>query len=130
MKVGVIKRILKEDLTKGGDVPAWMDLLLQPLNEFIEKVGLALQNRLTFSENFLSKIVTQVFVSGTTYQINPNLLSSQATLKVVGVILVDPGGGTVDKWNWGRNSNGKLNVTITYSDVASATATIYILLGQ
>lgn len=130
MKLGVIKRILKEDLAKGGDVPAWLDFLLQPLNEFIEKVGMALQNRLTLSENFLCKVVTQSFTSGTAYQINPKLTSSQATLHVVGVLLMDPGGGTVDKWLWSRNPNGNINVTITYSDVTTATATIYIFLGQ
>lgn len=130
MNLGVVKRILKEDLAKNGDVPSWMDYLLQPLNEFIEKVGLALQNRLTFSENFLCKVVSQSFISGTVYQINPKLVSSQATLHVVGVVLMDPGGGTVDKWFWSRNSNGNLNVSITYSDVTSATATIYIFLGK
>ncbi len=130
MKLGVIKRILKEDLAHGGEMPHWIDLLLQPLNEFIEKVGLALQNRLTFSENFLCKTVTQSFDSGVTYQLNPKLTASQATLHVVGVMLMDPGGGTVDKWFWNRNSNGNINVAITYSDVATAKATIYIFLGQ
>ena len=129
MRLGVIKRILKEDLAKGGDVPSWMDYLLQPLNEFIEKVGLALQNRLTFADNFLCKTVTQSFDSGVVYQINPKLTSSQATLHVMGVLLMDPGGGTVSRWYWSRNSNGNLNVAITYSDVATAKATIYIFLG-
>lgn len=129
MKLGVIKRILKDDLARGGDLPGWIDFFLQPLNEFIEKVGLALQNRLTFNDNFLSKTISQTFVSGTSYQINPQLPSTNVVHKVVGVFLLDPGGGTVDKWQWVRNSNGSLNVAITFSDVQSATCSILILLG-
>jgi hypothetical protein len=129
MKLGIIKRILKDDLAKGGEVPAWMDYLLQPLNDFIEKVGLALQGRLTFSDNFLCKTVTQSFNTGQSYTLNPKLTSQQATLKVLGVLLMDTGGATVTGWKWVRNSNGTISVVITFSDVSSATCSVYIYLG-
>lgn len=128
MKLGVVKRILKDDLAKSGDVPAWVDVLLQPLNEFIEKVGLALQNRLTFADNFLSKKVTQTFTSGTELVINPQL-TGNINLKVSGVLLLDASGATVDKFKWARKQNGNIGVTVTFSDVTSAACTIYVLLG-
>lgn len=130
MKLGIVKRILKDDLAKTGDIPAWIDTFLQPLNDFIEKVGLALQNRLTFADNFLCKPITQTFTSGAEYQLNPALKSGPNVFKVIGVILMDSGGGTVDKFRWNRKSSGSIGVTITFSDVTSAVCTVYVFLGQ
>lgn len=130
MKLGVLRRILKDDLAKSGDLPKWIDDLLQPLNDFIEKVGLALQGRLTFSENFLCKTVTQSFTSGVDYSISTALTAGAASFKVTGVMLMDGGGATVDKFRWYRKANGSIGVTITFSDVPSATCTVVILLGQ
>jgi hypothetical protein len=131
MKLGVLRRILKDDLAKSGEIPSWMDSLLQPLNEFIEKVGLALQGRLTFADNFLCKVITQSFSSGASYSLSTALAAGASSFKVVGVLLLDGGGGTVDKFKWARNSDGKsVQVTITFSDVPSATCSVVILLGQ
>jgi hypothetical protein len=129
MKLGIIKRILKDDLARSGELPPWLDAFLQPLNDFIEKVGSALQNRLTFADNFLCKIVSQSFNSGVEYQITPNLTGGNASLKVIAVLVLDAGGGTVDKFRWSRKSSGNIGVTITFSDVASSTCSIILLLG-
>lgn len=129
MKLGIIKRILKEDLARSGDVPAWIDAFLQPLNEFIEKVGLALQGRLTLSDNFLGKAVTQSFTSAQTYTLNPQLSTTSSPIKVTGCLVLDAGGATVTGFKWLRNTNGSCSVTITFSDVTTSTCTVYFLLG-
>lgn len=128
MKLGVIKRILKEDLARGGELPGWIDQLLTPLNEFIEKIGLSLQSRLTFTDNFLCKIVTQSFTSNVEYEINPYLDQLKKT-RPVGVLFPDFGGAVVDQFGWRVKSNGNLGVTIKFATAASSNCTIYILLG-
>jgi hypothetical protein len=129
MKLGIVKRILKDDLARSGDLPSWIDQLLQPLNDVIEKVGLALQNRLTFSENFLCKTISQKFASGTEYEINPTATGQSIKLKPTGVLLLNPGGGLVSSFGWYQKTNGNIGVTISFSNVSSATCSILILLG-
>lgn len=129
MKLGVIKRILKDDLARSGDLPGWLDQFLQPLNDFIEKVGLALQNRLTLSDNFSCKFVTQTFTSGVELQINPQRNLTGAQVKPSGVLLLDPNGATVDSFGWSRKQNGNIGVTINFVGATSSQVTIVILLG-
>ncbi len=48
-----LKRVLQEDLARSKeDIPKWVGELLKVYNSNFEQVGLALSNRLTFSENF------------------------------------------------------------------------------
>ncbi len=59
-RLSAIKRILTESFP---DVK-WISVLLAPLNQFIEEVNRALNNELTFSENF-DGVVKTVTVDGT-----------------------------------------------------------------
>lgn len=129
MILGVVKRILKDDLARSGDLPGWMDGFLQPLNDFIEKVGLALQNRLTFADNFSCKLVTQTFTSGVESQINPQKSASGPHVKPSGVFLLDPNGAVVSSFGWSRKPNGNIGITVGFLSAQSSSCTILILLG-
>ena len=58
MKLPIVKRLDKQDLSGKGDIPAWVDTLLANINQFIEPVAKALTNRLSFQDNFLCQVKT------------------------------------------------------------------------
>lgn len=127
MKISVLKRINKEDLARSGEIPPWIDALLDPLNTFIENVGLAIQARLTFSENFARQVVSQTFVSGSTYEINP-LSSATIRGRVVSVIPGYLGGKELQGLAWDFKNNGNITIKLTFNGGGSAACTLYILL--
>jgi hypothetical protein len=129
MKLGLLKRIPKEQLAKSGDLPKWIDALLDPLNEFIEKVGLALQARLTFEDNFLCKVAEQKIVDGLATEINPYRDATQKNLKVIGVMVLSSGSLLVESFGWVRKTNGNIDVTINYASGTEALCRLLILLG-
>lgn len=122
MKIGVIKTIIKEELTRFGDVPKWMDAFLFPINQFINQVGTALKGNLTFDDNFLCKSKTIKFTSGVELEINPD-----SNLKVRGVLLLNFEGKNVDKFSWRDKQNNQIGVTITFDGGGSALCEILIL---
>ncbi len=123
MKLGVIRKILKDDL-KGGDIPGWVGGFLEVLNDFIEKVGIALQGKLTFQDNFSCRVHTQKIVSGTEYKI-----ATQSNLRVSGVQVLDVGGRTLTATKWARGANNTITLTLTYTGASDAECAILILLG-
>lgn len=127
MILGVIKRIAKEDMAKFGQIPNWIDALLNPLNDFIEKTGLALQNRLTFKDNFLGKVVSTEFTHDTELEINP-YPSTRGSLSVAGVIPVSTGELSIDAFKWVKKQNGNIGVTVKFVTGTSATLKLFIFL--
>ena len=132
MKLGTIKRISRDDLVKsGGEIPKWVDAFLDPLNQFIEKVGLALSNGLTLEDNFLTKKVKISFTHGVEQRINPFPVGSR-NLSVVGVVPVSYGNESLDKFKWIHNSDGTISVTFQFDGGTSSTSaicTLFIFLG-
>ncbi len=125
MKLWTIRRILREDLQKTGDLPGWVDNLLQPLNTFIDNVVLSLRNNLTFLDNFSGRQVTLNFKSGVELSLNPGTLG-----KVVGVLILSSSGALVENWGWSRKTDAQVGVTITFAGgVTDADCTIFILYG-
>ncbi|MBA3754993.1 MAG: hypothetical protein H0X02_01620 [Nitrosomonas sp.] len=120
MILGLIKRIAKENLSKRGEVPPWIDELLQPLNTFIETVTVALRNGLTFKDNFLCNVKQIKLVHGVESQVNPE----NSKLKVSGVLCLYAGGLVVDKFGWRQLSSGNIGVTISYDGGTSTTNAI------
>jgi len=128
MKLGLLKRIPKEQLSKaGGELPNWIDALLAPLNDFIDKVGIAMQGQLTFEDNFLCKIVEQNFVSGSAKEINPRN-DGQGNLRVYGVIPIASGTLKIRDFGWITKNNGNIDVTFDFASGTEATCRIIILL--
>jgi len=128
MKLGLLKRIPKEQLQKaGGEIPKWIDALLDPLNEFIEKVGSALQNNLTFRDNFLGKTIEIEIFNNTVIEINPRNVG-QSNLRVTGVLLLSSGSLLVESFGWQTNSKGNIEVTVIYASGTSAICRLQTLL--
>lgn len=127
MKLGLISRISKEDMARYGDVPKWMDPLLDTLNNFIEKVGTALNANLSFPDNVLCKEYKQDFTSGTAYTINPHL-DGRPQANAYGVLVLDTNGAEVDKFLWSKLATGNIQVTITFSAATTNKCTLLILL--
>lgn len=119
MKLGVIRRILKDDLAKRGEVPAWVDALLDPLNQFIGDCSQALTNNLTFPDNYSGKLLTLTFSHGTELAVNPNTKT-----RVTGVIPLSVGSygsgsdgafaTLIDKWGWVQKADGTIGLTFYF----------------
>lgn len=125
MILGVIRRILKEDLSRSGEVPSWLDALLEPLNQFIDQVGVALQKNLTFRDNFACKVTTQTFTHAVEATINP-----QSKQKVTGVIPLSGGEELIDAFGWRILSDGQIGVTVRFVDTsASADCSVILFFG-
>lgn len=129
MKLGTLRRVLKEDLSKAASeaLPKWIDALLGPVNEFIEKVGQSLQNRLTFEDNFYAILRTQAFNSGVELEVNAKAEFS-GNARVYGMLLVSSEGQTVISHVWAQKTNGNIAVTVTFASVASAKCELLLLL--
>ena len=123
MKLGLIRRISKEDL--GADAPAWADSLLEPLNQFISQVGLALQNRLDFENNFSANVLEKKLTSGVELEINPNA----DRLRVKGVIPLSAEGAVITKFGWNYKASGNIGVNITFDAGGVKTVRLLILFG-
>lgn len=123
MKIGVIRRILKEDLAKADNsLPAWLDAMLYPLNQFITVVSQALSNNLTLKDNFFGRETTQAFTHGVELQIDP-----QVKTKVKGIFIQSIDASSADtatlisSWGWVTKSNGKIGITFNFLNGTSAT---------
>ncbi len=127
MKLGLIKRISKEDMAAKGEIPGWVDPMLDVLNDFIEKTAKALNSNLSFADNFLCREHTQDFASGTAYDVNP-AIDGRAKLRVYGVLLLDANGAEVDKLKWQKLANGNVSVTLTFTAATTNKCTILLLL--
>jgi hypothetical protein len=131
MKLPVIRRLLKEDLQAGGEeIPAWVDSLLSPLNQFIDFVVLGLRNNVTFKDNFLGSQLTAKFTNKKELKVNPG-----TNQKVSGVIVLNVSGYVLKGFGWRPKSDGTLGVYLDVTDMAGTApalafnATIQILVG-
>ena len=112
-----------------GELPKWIDQLLTPMNDFIEKVTLALTKRLTFEDNFLGSVASYEFTDDVELEINPNLTAS-GNLRVSGVLPLSTGGEPFTKFGWVQKANGNIGVTFGFETTsAKRTCKIAILLG-
>lgn len=126
MNIPVVRRILKEDLQKTGPVPAWVDALLSPLNEFIDQVALALRNNLTLPENMSGKLFSTKFTHNVELIINPG-----TTQKILGVIPLGFGTQSLVSFSWSKKQEGGLGVTFGFGagGTTQDTCTIFIFYG-
>jgi hypothetical protein len=115
MRLGVIKKILKEDLGAGGQqLPPWLDPFMGALNTFIDQVVSALQGRLTFADNFSSKSMTQEMTHGVALAVNPQV-STQQTLRPLGLLCLGASEGyLIDSFGYTRNQNGSFGITVRF----------------
>lgn len=127
MKLGTIKRISKEDMARQGDVPKWMDPMLDVLNDFIEKVGRALNGNLSFEDNFLSKIIDQEFTSAAELIVSPSL-DGRTGLRAYGVTVLSTSGEQLLSLTWRLLETGNVGITIGFGSVVTAKCKVLILL--
>lgn len=123
MKLGVVKTIQKEELSKFGELPGWVDPLLTTLNSFIEQVGKAVQGNLTFDDNFLSRTKRLKFQDGVELPIN----ADAGNLRVFGVIPVSSE-LSIDGFKWATKNDGKIGVTFEFSGGTESMCELLILL--
>ena len=124
MKIGVVKTIQEEDLKKTGEIPAWVSLLLAPLNQFIEQIGRALQGNLTFEDNFLCRVRRIKCVDNVEQLVNPQA----GTLRVYGVLPLSAGGLSIAEFKWVQKTDGTIGVTFQFTGGTEATCELLILL--
>lgn len=127
MKIGIVKRILKEDLAKTGEVPSWVDALIQPLNDAITRFAQALTNNLTLSDNMLGRQYTIELSHGVETVVNP-----QSRIRPLGILVLDAVGSQIDSYGMDRKQDGTLGITVRFvggSSGTKATVTFFVLLG-
>lgn len=127
MKLGTIKRISKEDMSQKGEVPAWMDPMLETLNTFIEKVTQALGGNLSFEDNFLSKLVETEFEDGVELIVSPRI-DGRTGLRAYGVLPISASGAEVASLSWRNLDNGNVGVTFGFGTADTFKCRIIILL--
>lgn len=123
-KIPVIKRISREDF-KESDLPKWIDFLLTPLNQFIVSVVTALSSRLTFEENFQSKVLDFELEHDVELTINPQ----RGRLRVIGVLPTYFGDAVLTGFGWNPKSDGKIGVKCLFQDSGTHKVRLVILLG-
>ena len=127
MRLSSIKRISKEDMARQGEVPKWVDPMLDTLNDFIEKVTVAINGNLSFPDNFLCKEIEQEFEDGVELEINTKL-DGRAQLRAYGVLPESTGGVELDALQWRILPSGNIAVTMIFGTSTKATCRILILL--
>lgn len=128
MKFSQFKRVLKEDLAKSNEpMPKWVDTLLQPINLFIENVALALQNRLSFTDNFYCKEVSVKLTSDVEAEVNP-LTAFAPSARAYGVLVLSSENQSIAHMKWRNKTNGNVGLTVTFVSATEATCALLILL--
>jgi len=113
MKIGVIRRIIKEDL--GSDVPEWAGKMLSPLNQFIDTTVSALQRNLTFEDNFACAKIVREFTHDTAQSVNPGSTTRRAS----GVFPISSQSEIITGFGWAYRQDGNIDVTIRFAGGAS-----------
>lgn len=128
-----VRTVRQDDLrAAGGDIPAWVDVLLQVYNSNFEAIGKTLLGNLTFADNLSCATKTFTFTHATELIVNP-----ASSRRVTGMLPpVDSSGYVIDSWTFTRKTDGTLGVTINFlngvssgSNATRAACTIVILLG-
>jgi hypothetical protein len=127
MRLSNVKRIDKADLVSAGEVPAWVDPMINTLNQFIEQATTAINGNLTFQENMLSKDYSGEFTSDVPVVVNP-AIDGRQQLRVYGVIPMDTNGVKWTGLKWEKLSDGKIRVTMTFDPVTTTKCVLQILL--
>lgn len=110
MKLGLFKRIAKEDLG-GTDIPDWVDGLLGVLNQNMENISTAMTGRLTFSDNFYSSTTQQTFTHNKQLIVNPG----KSNTRVIGVIPIYAASGyQIASFASVQQQNGSLGITLGF----------------
>lgn len=123
MKLGIIKTIIREELSKYGELPKWIDPFLQTLNQFISNTGTALNGNLDFQNNFRCTQKQMSLTHGVEQEVNP----ASPKLRVTGVACFNANGKIVDKFGWRFLDNGNVGVTIHF-DGGSGTSDCVLIL--
>jgi len=127
VKPSNVKRISKEDMARHGEVPKYLDPMLETLNTFIEQVTTILSGNLTFADNFLGKEVFLDFADNAEQIISVEV-NGKSQFRPYAVTLADTGGAEVDSFTWRVLSSGKLGVNIKFTSVALAKCRLLIYL--
>lgn len=125
-KLPSITKILRENLPKDS----WVDVLISPINRFMEQITQALNKQLTFSDNFDGQVFSNVTVDGT----YPLTLNWERSVRPVGVWIVQakPISATHTPFSsalfvdWEFTSDGKINILAIPGLSASVSTKYYI----
>lgn len=126
MNIPVIRRIFKEDIAKTGEPPKWIDALLDPLNQFLDKVTLALRNNLTLPENFAGKLIETKFQHDVTLDVNAGTSG-----KILGLVPLSTGQQALTSFKWVRNDDATVGITFGFAAGGDTkdTCTIFVFYG-
>lgn len=109
-KLPTVRRIVKEDLQRFGDIPEWIDGLLQPLNSFLDFTSIALRNKLTFADNFASTVVQIDLTHNTFKEVSP-----RSNSRVIGILPIwAESGETIASYGFEALTNGNINLKVTF----------------
>lgn len=127
MRLSSIKTISKEDMARRGEVPKWIDPMIETLNTFIDQVTRALSGNLTFEDNFLCKVIEQEFTHATELVVSPRP-EGRNGLRPWGVQVEYASGEQVDSLTWRILDTGNIGVTIGFGSSVTAKCKLLILL--
>ena len=117
MRLSTIKTIVREELAKYGELPAWINPLLGTLNQFINSVGLALTGNLTYADNFACTEKVLILTHGVEQALNTGSNSRPTEVRIR-----DANGLVIDKFGWSRKADGSVGVTVYFDGGTSTTS--------
>jgi hypothetical protein len=129
MKLPVIK--LLDQASLGKDVPSWFGGVVNYLNQLANPVVTALQNRLSFSDNFDCQVSTLEFVHNV-----EKIIAIPAGRRVIGAVPLlvtrstDTTATTKNVWSGFRTDikgNGTVGITINFAGGGSTQATVTVV---
>lgn len=123
MLIRLVRRIAKEDLAQKGELPAWIDSLLNPINNFLDNTISALRNGITFRDNVLCQVASQKFRHDVESEIQVN-----GPYKIQGMIPVMAEADFITGFKLTRKTNGNAGVTLKLSSGDEANCTVIVLL--
>lgn len=118
MKIRALSRIAAEEIKSRKDAPSWLSLLLDPINQFLENITKALQNNLTFADNFAGTQSTVRIQHNTEIMVTP-----QTAKRVITCMVLEAEGQAIDSFGWRRDNSGNIGITIKY--VGGSSSSVY-----
>jgi hypothetical protein len=129
VKIDVIKKVDRADLAARGEIPPWVDPLIDAINQFIDPVGRALAQRLDFENNFLCRKIEAEFTTDVESIFNPTVKAPIVNPKAIGMIPIHTGGVTLTGQKFTQKDDGTIGITLTFTGATTADFRIILFLG-
>lgn len=116
MKLPIVKRLDRADLSGKGDLPGWIDPLLGMINSFLDPLVTAIQGRLTLADNLYGAKLSVNLTHNTDLKIGYVASNPRFTTKPIGCVVISTNGNKYTSFSWVLNSDKSVTLNIEFKD--------------